>query len=408
MFGNKFTSTVVYADDYAELRPTLDNLHYLYVNQLSDQFNEKVTNGVVFYEILKLQNLSDHKDMVDIAEHSTDTELQQIGISDRDVQQVINNRQKRVSSDTELENNCANHYPKKDPSKEYQRYVRLPENYYENCVDLHGQSLTQTIEGAIEEYSVYRFDSRVDRIRVKQQILKKYKYNKSITDNRAEDILRQLDIDESESQRSTTTEQNRSPQRDTEMAERGEDVSDDQSVVGRIDNMESYKEHAHNLRRWSERLDALQNVIDESEKNITMYDVKSLVVDAHAIDMDSKVEQRLDHLDVEEYDVKQPIRDIVDVVLRRENLTGLFKLVSTNKGNTSVKMMNEWVKDQTGNDYADRSSPYTLSSEDVRYIIKALERNGHSVDRDYGGFVPEKALNECIDDLVFVSDVMCT
>ena len=175
MFGNNYTQYDLSDDDftfdvhsYATKRPFLKNRDYKFITDLTDKYNNKLSNGVLLYEILRMNDVGEPYDKIDELELLVNQRLESYAdcdIEDIDTYSIRDKNRAKQKLVTYFENNYNG-----DPYDGYQRNVRLPQQYYDDTVELQGY-MGELIVESIHRYIQSPFRSRSHRIDVKNDII---------------------------------------------------------------------------------------------------------------------------------------------------------------------------------------------------------------------------------------------
>lgn len=285
--NKQFKSTVVYTDDYEEKQPKLKNLYYYYIRSIVDNSNRKISNGIVVYEILKLNSVGDHNDVYDRYEEDLEIQLVDSGLSYSDIDK-INNYSYYKNVKSKLKTNIENNHADVNPRSKYGKKIRLPKDYYDKSEEIQGKSMSDIIYDSIEFYISHPFDSRHDRIGFKKNLLKYFDDNMTPEFTQVEkDIVDNIV--------------------DSEV----DGISEDY-IINNIKTASDYINNSDKLTRWGDRTKALENVIKNS--SVDKDDIKDIIKEAHGISIYGDVEDKIDNLLSKNYSYKNVNNDILDYI----------------------------------------------------------------------------------------------
>lgn len=235
MFGNNYTQYDLSDDDftfdvhsYATKRPFLKNRDYKFITDLTDKYNNKLSNGVLLYEILRMNDVGEPYDKIDELELLVNQRLESYAdcdIEDIDTYSIRDKNRAKQKLVTYFENNYNG-----DPYDGYQRNVRLPQQYYDDTVELQGH-MGELIVESIHRYIQSPFRSRSHRIDVKNDIIAYFG-----TDG---DYLFKFDIS----------------------SKILDDVLD---IEKEIREVEEYKRRGDTIKKWEDRFEVLHTVYNNT------------------------------------------------------------------------------------------------------------------------------------------------
>lgn len=235
MFGNNYTQYDLSDDDftfdvhsYATKRPFLKNRDYKFITDLTDKYNNKLSNGVLLYEILRMNDVGEPYDKIDELELLVNQRLESYAdcdIEDIDTYSIRDKNRAKQKLVTYFENNYNG-----DPYDGYQRNVRLPQQYYDDTVELQGH-MGELIVESIHRYIQSPFRSRSHRIDVKNDIIAYFG-----TDG---DYLFKFDIS-------------------------SKILDDVLGIEKEIREVEEYKRRGDTIKKWEDRFEVLHTVYNNT------------------------------------------------------------------------------------------------------------------------------------------------
>lgn len=235
MFGNNYTQYDLSDDDftfdvhsYATKRPFLKNRDYKFITDLTDKYNNKLSNGVLLYEILRMNDVGEPYDKIDELELLVNQRLESYAdcdIEDIDTYSIRDKNRAKQKLVTYFENNYNG-----DPYDGYQRNVRLPQQYYDDTVELQGH-MGELIVESIHRYIQSPFRSRSHRIDVKNDIIAYFG-----TDG---DYLFKFDIS-------------------------SKILDDVLGIEKEIREVEEYKRRGYTIKKWEDRFEVLHTVYNNT------------------------------------------------------------------------------------------------------------------------------------------------
>lgn len=235
MFGNNYTQYDLSDDDftfdvhsYATKRPFLKNRDYKFITDLTDKYNNKLSNGVLLYEILRMNDVGEPYDKIDELELLVNQRLESYAdcdIEDIDTYSIRDKNRAKQKLVAYFENNYNG-----DPYDGYQRNVRLPQQYYDDTVELQGH-MGELIVESIHRYIQSPFRSRSHRIDVKNDIIAYFG-----TDG---DYLFKFDIS-------------------------SKILDDVLGIEKEIREVEEYKRRGDTIKKWEDRFEVLHTVYNNT------------------------------------------------------------------------------------------------------------------------------------------------
>jgi hypothetical protein len=235
MFENNYTQYDLSDDDftfdvhsYATKRPFLKNRDYKFITDLTDKYNNKLSNGVLLYEILRMNDVGEPYDKIDELELLVNQRLESYAdcdIEDIDTYSIRDKNRAKQKLVTYFENNYNG-----DPYDGYQRNVRLPQQYYDDTVELQGH-MGELIVESIHRYIQSPFRSRSHRIDVKNDIIAYFG-----TDG---DYLFKFDIS-------------------------SKILDDVLGIEKEIREVEEYKRRGDTIKKWEDRFEVLHTVYNNT------------------------------------------------------------------------------------------------------------------------------------------------
>lgn len=183
-------STLFISSDYKRKQPYIKNKDYGALSTLKDNLNGRFTIGTLIYEILQFNNFTDYNDYIDTQEQEINSELLEF-IPDQEIQKIdlyktrTDKRSSIARYNTELIN----------PESKDQVNIRLPKAYLNNMsLNDNISNLNNAISKGLKQYVQSPYNCRLDRIRVKEQILRYIKNDVDPDQEIIKNILDKLDI----------------------------------------------------------------------------------------------------------------------------------------------------------------------------------------------------------------------
>lgn len=237
--------TLLYTEGYETISVNMPLDLDQYVRSVSNRNNKKTSQGVVIYEMVKMFHDA-NKDLIDDKESSIEDKL----VLDYNIDK------EKIDEDIEVDDHAGT-------DDMVLRKYNIPKELKKEIKDLN---MSKLVRNSIRKHKKSRYNSRFDRITVKEDVLKHLKHGKKDIDDRARDIVETLTLD--------------------------------------ISTRSKFEENRHRFRNWEERAKAYED-LDDNEKHEYISDVVNYLVDVYDVSNRNRVERKVrPHLTTYEYRTK--------------------------------------------------------------------------------------------------------
>lgn len=273
---------------YEMKQPYLKNRDYKFITDLTDMYNGKLSNGVMFYEILRMFDVGIEYDELDSYENVIDEQLQN-HISESQVRDIndytIMNRNQAKSNLVSYYQNQYRH-TEKDAYDGYQREIRLPTEYVNESEELQGRFTSVMIE-CLHNYVQSPFRSRSHRIKVKKDLIEyieskpaeeeeNYAFEFDITASLVSDIIGD-DVDSK-----TVETENVETEEDSEEPVEQDSSDKDDVDLEEFEYLGDYVADGSEIDKWKNRFTAIDNVLQN--QFVSKEKFANVLAKAHDID----------------------------------------------------------------------------------------------------------------------------
>lgn len=286
--------TIMHSNEYVIKSVNIESKVYNTINKLTDEYNSKLSNGVLIYELFQMYN-ENCTDILTQREQTINNKLQKY-ITESDIQ-TIDEYTDSIDADRVMVNMTPDKY--KPHEKLESIKIRIPPIVEQQVQFKRGWN--KRIKEYLNKYIRSPYNCRHDRIQVKEQLHNYYSKNSNINGK----------TQEIQSEISETTD---------------------------ISTIDEYKEYGDTVSNWRDRKQIIVDLIKEN--NLNKNNVDTLIKSAHKINTDSYRKRIIDEI-WDEYKIDYIIYNTKETITQRFDT--INKQLILNKNNV-IKSRHDAIK----------------------------------------------------------------